>query len=242
MKKKLLRSIFIILLMLPLIAVAHYFAFPEETNCILIRFADFEKNENLFFRKNTPAEKIITLQKIRVVAENRLQHFWGKQTILNYDIVYCNNEKDFNRYGHAGAPAATQLKCGAWVVVKEESLDEDIVAHEISHTILYNNIGWYKTRFEIPLWFSEGLAMQVDDRNYYSIDTLLAKKNSGLVLPDVTQLRNASGFYAGTRETIMLNYATSKYIVHEWLKTHSLSRFIEDINKGLGFEKSYRQE
>lgn len=242
MKKKATKVISIILLMLPMIAAAHFVAFPEESRCMLIRFADFEKVGNIYFRENTAPEKIANLKTIENDARKRVTAFWQKELLLDYEIIYCNNENDFDHYGHAGAPAATQLKCGAYIVLKEESLDRDILAHEMSHTVLYRNIGWYRSVFKIPIWFNEGLAMQVDERDYYSIDTLLAKKNKGLVLPDITKLNKAQDFFAGNHEAVMLNYSTAKYIVHEWLKTHSLERFIREIKNGKSFEAAYKQE
>ncbi len=239
MKKKIIRSFLIIFLMLPLLAAAHFFIFPQETRCILIRFADFDKQENIYFRHSTKVEKINTLLKIRSAAEERNNKFWKNNCLLNYRIIYCNTEKDFNDYGHPGVPAVTQLKMGACVVLKDESLDIDILAHEIAHTVLYNNIGWYKTMFKIPIWFNEGLAMQVDGRSYYSIDTLLLKKKNGLVLPDVMQFKKTGDFFSGTSASVMLNYATAKFVVHEWLKTHSLKKFINAIDKGENFETAY---
>ncbi len=79
--------------------------------------------------------------------------------------------------------------------------DINILSHEISHTVLYRKIGWYRLHFKIPTWFDEGLAMQVDDRDYYSIDTLLNKKAAGLILPDVTNngySRKISQWFNGT--------------------------------------------
>ncbi|MEP7163068.1 MAG: hypothetical protein ABI741_00160 [Ferruginibacter sp.] len=240
MKKKSSRAFFIILLILPLVVVAHFFIFPQETRCMLVRFAAFEKKENIYFRSFTAAEKINTVLDIRTIAEKRVHDLWGMNTVLDYQFIYCNNEKDFNNYGRTGTPAATQLKMGAYIVLKEESLDIDIIAHEISHTVLYNNTGWYKTKFKIPTWFDEGLAMQVDDRHYYSIDSLKAKKNAGAKLPDILQMKTPADFFSGSAETVMLNFSTAKYTIHEWLQTHSLQKFIEAINNGEGFEKAYR--
>jgi len=206
---------------------------------MLIRFADFEKKENIYFRKNTASGKINELLVKRSMAEKRVNEFWKKNSVLDYDFVYCDNEQDFNDYGHAGAPAVTQLKMGAWIVLQEESLDVDIIAHEISHTVLYNNIGWYKTRFTIPAWFNEGLAMQVDDRDYYSVDSLMEKKRSGVQLPDITKMKNMGDFLSGSHEQVMLNFSTAKYVVQEWLKTHSLQNFIEAIRNGKSFEQAY---
>ncbi|CAN5891586.1 hypothetical protein BH11BAC4_BH11BAC4_21720 [soil metagenome] len=242
MRKKITRSVLIILFMLSLIAVAHFVAFPEETRCILIPISNFEKTANIYFSKNTPTEKISHLQEIQNDAGKRVAACWKNELILDYKLVYCNSEKDFDQCGHAGAPAATQLKCGAYIVLKEESLNKDIIAHEIAHTVLYRNIGWYRLVFKIPTWFNEGLAMQVDERDYYSIDTLLSKKNKGILLPDVTKLSKPQEFFAGDHEAVILNYSTAKFVVHAWLKTHSLKKFIREIKNGKSFEVAYEQE
>ncbi|MEO6489659.1 MAG: hypothetical protein ABIO04_06935 [Ferruginibacter sp.] len=239
MKKKILRTIFLVFLFLPLLAAAHFFVFPQETRCILIRFADLDKQQNIYFRKGTAVEKISRLQHLRSAAETRVKEFWNNECPLNYTIIYCNSEAEFNKYGVAGAPAATQLKLGAYVVLQERSLDPDIIAHEIAHTVLYNTIGWYRTKFKIPTWFDEGLAMQVDDRSYYSIDTLLEIRKGGLSLPDVTQMENHGRFFSGD---IMLNFSTAKFTVHEWHRTHLLETFIEAINNGDSFKEAYNKD
>lgn len=239
MKKRPSRFIIYLLPLLPLVATAHYFIFPQETRCILIRLADFEKKGNVYYRKSTPPEKINRVLLLQAQAEKRVDSFWKQHKVFDYAVIYCNDEKDFEKYGHAGAPAATQLKLGAYVVIKEESLDKDIIAHEIAHTVLYNNIGWYKTKFKIPTWFDEGLAMQVDDRDYYSVDTLLKKQTSGIKLPDISRMKSPADFHTGTSEEVMLNYSTAKYRVQEWLETHSLQKFIGAMKAGKDFETAY---
>jgi hypothetical protein len=49
-------------------------------------------------------------------------------------------------------------------------------------------------------------------------------------------------FQGGSAEQVMLNYSTAKYVVHEWLSKNSLDTFIELINKGNSFEKSYNRK
>jgi hypothetical protein len=238
MKKKIVRIFFIFILIFALLGIAHYFIFPQETNCMLIGFSGFSKKENIYYSPNS-ISKLDTLFQMKALAEKRNQFFWRDDNFLSYSIIYCNTEKDFNKYGNKGAPATTQLKLGAYVVLQQQSLDLDIIAHEISHTVLYNNIGWYKTIYKIPTWFNEGLAMQVDDRSYYSIDTLMLKREAGIKLPDVIRMKRPADFFAGNNKTVMLNYSTAKYIVHEWLKTHSLQKFIKAINEGESFDKAY---
>ncbi|MEO6454256.1 MAG: hypothetical protein ABIN97_09300 [Ginsengibacter sp.] len=242
MFKTLLRVILIILLFLPLLAAAHFFVFPQETRCVLIDFADFEKQQNIYYRKDVPVNTIQQLIQLKFDAEKNVYQFWKDTGHINYKLIYCQAESDYKNYGREGAPAVTNIKLGAYVVIPGNMVDVNILSHEISHTVLYRQIGWFKLHFKIPTWFGEGLAMQVDDRDYYSIDTLLNKKNTGIILPDVTQLTTPEKFHNGSVTQVMLNYSVAKYVVHEWLKTNSLSAFIEAINNGYGFEESYHMK
>jgi hypothetical protein len=68
------------------------------------------------------------------------------------------------------------------------------------------------------------------------------KKAAGTILPAVTQMDTPEKFQGGSAEQVMLNYSTAKYVVHEWLSKNSLDTFIELINKGNSFEKSYNRK
>lgn len=239
MGKKILKTIFLILLFLPLIAAAHFFVFPQETRCMLIEFSGFKKQQNIYYRQGTPATNFQQLMQIKAVAEKQVFAFWKDAVHINYKLIYCESESDYKKYGREGAPAVTNLKMGAYVVIPKGMFDVDILSHEISHTVLYRKIGWYKLRFKIPTWFDEGLAMQVDGRDYYSIDTLLNRQRNGIILPDVTTMDTPEKFHSGSVKMVMLNYSTAKYLVHEWLKKNALNSFIESINKGDSFKKSF---
>jgi hypothetical protein len=237
--KNISRIILVILLALPLIAAAHFFIFPQETRCMLIEFADFKHQQNICYRKQVPANIVQRVIKLKDDAEKKVNAFWKDAGRINYELIYCDTEGDYKNYGRPGSPAVANIKLGAYVVIPQNMFDVNILSHEISHTVLYRKIGWYRLHFKIPTWFDEGLAMQVDDRDYYSIDTLLNKKKAGIILPDVTRMDTPGKFHGGSAEQIMLNYATAKYVVHEWLTKNSLNAFIEAIDKGYSFEKSY---
>lgn len=241
MKKLLKRTCFIIIILLPMATFAHFMFFPQETRCILISFSNFERTKNLYYSKTTSSEQLQKLLALQKAAETKCKFFWRENAILDYKMIYCNNEKEYNKYGNYGTPATTQRKLGAYVVLNSEGLDENVIAHELSHTILYNQLGWYKATFKIPTWFEEGLAMQVDDRERYAIDSVQMEKENGIVLPKVETIATGSQFYSGSSETIRTNYITSKYVVQEWLKTHSLSKFIKKMNNGDGFEAAYKE-
>lgn len=136
-------------------------------------------------------------------------------------------------------PAAAHMKLGTYVIISKKGIDLDIISHEISHTELYERIGFYNREFKIPTWFDEGLAMQVDYRNYYSIDSLKKKSNNFENLPDVKKMNSYSQFGIGKREEVMLNYSTAKYEVGKWYTPEKLKTFVRKINKGNDFKNSY---
>lgn len=219
--------------------MAHFFVFPQETRCILIDFANFKKQQNIYYRKEVSPATIQHLIQTKSAAEKKVINFWKEAASIRYKLIYCASGSDYKNYGQEGVPAVTNIKLGAYVVIPKDIIDVNILSHEISHTVLYRNIGWWKWHFTIPTWFDEGLAMQVDDRDYYNLDTLLQKNRAGIILPDVTQMTTPEKFYSGTKAQVMLNYAVAKYVVHDWLKKNALKNFIESINKGNSFEKSY---
>jgi hypothetical protein len=241
MKKLLKRTLIITVVLLPLMTFAHFMVFPQETRCVFISFSNFEHKQNVYYSKITSATQLENLIQLKKTAEDKVKIFWKESALLDYTLIFCNSTNEYNKYGTPTTPATTQRKLGAYVVLSNDGVDEQIIAHEITHTILYNHIGWYKTINKIPTWFEEGLAMQVDDREKYSIDSLQTKINNGLILPDISSIATGAQFYAGDDEAITLHYATAKYIINEWLKTHSLSLFIKKMKDGDGFTKAYEQ-
>lgn len=168
--------------------------------------------------------------------------FWGRKT-GDPKYIYCKNGEDFKKFGSPyPVPALTHIKLGSCIVISDQGVDVDIVAHEISHAELYERIGFYAWSVKIPRWFDEGLAMQNDARNYYSEDTLKSKSNNFQNLPDVKKLTTGKQFNEeGSVEQIMLNYMTSKHEVKNWYTKEKLDKFIKDINSGKTFEEAFGQ-
>ncbi|MEN0050480.1 MAG: DUF1570 domain-containing protein [Bacteroidota bacterium] len=242
MKTRLFKKVLLIIgLILAVTSVIHAFAFPQETRCILIDFHDFEQKDKLYYRANVEDATIIQLENLIEEAEARVADFWGEKTVKP-KFIYCDTDEDYLKFGVPFlTPACANMKLGAYVVISSQGLDLDIIAHEISHTELYNRIGFFNRIRKIPTWFDEGLAMQVDWRNYYSTDSLKARTNFEN-LPAVTQMQNPRQFGSGTIEKVQLNYSTSKHLIQQWYSKEKLDRFIDAINEGTSFEEAYSQQ
>lgn len=242
MKKKIKKTLLAFSFLVLIISTAHAFVFPQETRCILIDFYDFENDGNLYFRADVDAATIATLRQQISEANKRVDNFWNEK-IVAPKYIYCQNDEDYKKFGvPIMTPACAHMKLGSYVVISNKGNDVNILAHEISHTVFFNKIGFFNRLRKIPVWFDEGLAMQVDLRDYYSIDSLKKKSNNFKDLPDVKKMVSYAQFGYGSSEAVMLNYSTAKYVVHEWYTKEKLENFIQKINQGSSFEQAYGKE
>lgn len=241
LKKIIIRTGLVLIIVIPIAALAHFIIFPQETKSILIDYSNFKKDGPVYFNVLTPQNKIDSLKSLITQASIRINNFWG-QNASNPKFIYCDNYEDFKKYCYNPAvPAVTYAKLGAVIVLSADALDLDIIAHEFSHAELYNRIGFYNWTFKIPTWFDEGLAMQNDDRDYYSDDTLKAKSDNFKNLPAIKNFKSGGQFLAGSHDQIMLNYLTAKHEIKNWYTKEKLEKFINDINSGKTFEEAFGQ-
>jgi hypothetical protein len=244
LKKIIVRIFLSFVILIPISALAHFIIFPQQTKSILIRYSYFKNKGRLYFSQSTPSNKIDTLNSLINQASLRISNFWGQKT-ANPKFIYCNSEDDFKKYcANPSAPAITYftyLKLGSVIVLGPNTIDLDIIAHEISHAEFYERIGFYKFNNEIPSWFKHGLAMQNDYRSYYSEDTLKIKSNDFKSLPDIESFKSDGQFYTGSQKQIMLNYMTAKHEVKNWYTKEKLDKLIKDMNSGETFEEAFRQ-
>jgi hypothetical protein len=239
-KKVLLRCLLIFIILILVAAFAHFIIFPQETRTILIGFSNFKKEGHLYYNASTPTEKIDTLKSLIAAASTRVADFWGAQK-ANPKFIYCDTDDDFKKYGNDRKdPATTQYKMGPYVIISNEGLDLDIIAHEISHAELYARTGFYEVMFKIPRWFDEGLAMQNDYRNYYSEDTLKVRSDNFRNLPDITKFNSGGAFYEGPPAQVKLNYLTAKHIVKNWYTKEKLAELIAGLTSGKGFAEVFK--
>ena len=241
MKKIVLRTFFIVLLMLPVIAFAHYFAFPQESRCILIDFSGFKKEGQLYYTPGTPAGKIDSLKSIIRQASDRIVAFYGQKT-CNPTFIYCNTDEEFAKYGTPYSdPATTHFKLGNYIVISNEGIDPDIIAHELGHAEFNTRVGFYAITFKVPVWFNEGLAMQNDNRRYYSEDTLKARSDNYRKMPGIEKINTPALFYGGTAEQVMLNFMAAKHEVRQWYTPQKLATLIQDMHTNRSFEAAYKK-
>ncbi|MFT3702773.1 MAG: hypothetical protein QM802_10400 [Agriterribacter sp.] len=241
MRRKTLRRLAVIVVLVILVFCGlHFLLFPQQTRSILINFFPLKKDKLLYHRENISSPKVDSLQALIAQAKSKMLHFWPEDH-SRPTIIYCDTDEDFETFGAGGAvPAITYLKLDGYIIVSLNGVDTNILAHEMMHVALYNRIGFITYNVKIPTWFDEGLAMQADDRAYYSEDTLKAKTNDFKKMPDITKYATGKSFQSGSPEEIMLHYLLAKHVVHLWYTPEKLETFIHDLQSGKSFESSFR--
>jgi len=131
--------------------------------------------------------------------------------------------------------AAYSVPWGTYIVVSPRGRNVDVLAHELVHAELAARLGYLDYALELPTWFDEGLAMQVDDRD----EEIARAIREGRTLPPVDSLRSIREFHSGE---IALNYAASQVEVGRWLAEEGhagAEAFIRELVEGGDFEALY---
>ena len=166
--------------------------------------------------------------------------FGGKE-LVNQFLFTATKSEDYRSFGSPfETPACAHLGINSFIVINKNGLDVDIISHELSYAELYARIGYMKRELEIPVWFDEGLAMQVDHRDSYSTDTLKLLSNNFYDLPRIKKMTTYQSFGSGTDEEIQLNYGAAKYEVKNWYTDKKLKMLIKKIKGGVNFCDAYK--
>ena len=88
----------------------------------------------------------------------------------------------------------------------------DVVAHELMHAELFERVGFWGRFTQIPVWFDEGLAMQVDYRPRYVLS-----REASAQAKNVRTLESARDFFLQDGDLLTKNYAMAKAEVANWL-------------------------
>lgn len=124
----------------------------------------------------------------------------------------------------------------ACVMVGPQGQNVDVVAHELMHAEIHHRLG-YLTRFlQLPIWFDEGVAMQLDTRPRYVLSPPDAVNTAY-----VRDFTTVSAFFKGDELALVRNYASAKLEVAAWLSkvgASSLYARLQRMRDGQSFAEA----
>lgn len=173
------------------------------------------------------------IQRLLLDAKGRIREVFGeprsKPIVLLFDEATRFGPFRLNEYG------STQfIGSRTCVLIGPKGQNVDIISHELMHAETADRIGLLAKFTELPTWFDEGLAMQVDFRPEYDI-----RAGATVDGKSVRELRTARSFFSSGSENLTKNYALAKSEVASWAKRvgyGSAYAQLERIRQGESFE------
>ena len=227
----------LIALLLGLLAGFAFYVLSQQAivRCYLVELSDLEEiGPGLYVDPKMPESRRRNLLASYQEARDRVGTLYGEYTadpvIIAGHTMDVMNEYGGNSYNRVGRTFITLA--AAFVVLGPDGQNVDVIAHELSHTELAARVGWWN-RAEIPSWFDEGLAVQLDDR-YPEIEMPNQSESSG----DLRELEQLGVI----EHNDYLAYAKSKQEVRRWLDQagqEGLRLLLTEMRDGDDFDESY---
>ena len=206
-------------------AGAAAYALPGPTACLTIAALDLQSASDNVLTNSVFSVDRQRFKQLTHDARSRISATYGIPE-SKPNIVFFTSDKGLgpftlNRYG-----STNFIGRRACIFIGPNGQNVDVVAHELMHAELHHRVGAVKRFLEIPTWFDEGVAMQVDHRKEYD----LRKDNAGRI-DAVRKLDSSSKFYVPDDRTLTRNYAMSKAVVDAWLADIGTSALYDRLNR-----------
>lgn len=189
------------------------YAFPSELACLFVESAALESlpDGTLVEPGSSELERAMFLD-LQSQARVRIEKTFGALR-SRPTVAFFKDSRTFwnlrvNNYGSAGSIG------NACVIIGPKGQNVDVVAHELMHQELHERVGTWRVLTEIPVWFNEGVAMQVDFRPQYRIPEAAGIASD---TTEVRGLKSASQFNHGNDDQLTQHYAFAKFEVAQWL-------------------------
>jgi uncharacterized protein YccT (UPF0319 family) len=186
-------------------------ALPGPTACLLLGVADLQKLADGSLAESESEGDQQRFAQLTRDARLRIESTFGavesKPIIVFFDQPNGFGPFRLNAYG-----SAASIGSRTCVMVGPKGQNVDVVAHELMHAEIHHRVGYLAYFLQIPTWFHEGVAMQVDYRPQYSLSSQDAQNTAY-----VRDLTAPSTFNAGDDQAPTRNYASAKHEVASWL-------------------------
>ncbi|MPV85690.1 hypothetical protein [Ostreibacterium oceani] len=205
MKGKLIKSSLIVLLA-GFLLVGYYYSYMIRLVFIdsfgFIEIADEIYTQKKFSEKDQ--KKAINLIS---EARQRVTDYYG-EPLANPKILFVSDDEEATKLNlPKGIPGVAYLTpWESYIILDANKIGIDVVAHELVHAEILARLGYLKRTMEIPTWFDEGAALQVDFRHHYiDLPTITSAE-----FFRVTALDKPSKFWSDDAQQNIRNYQGAK--------------------------------
>ncbi|CAN7367454.1 hypothetical protein LJR129_002195 [Acidovorax sp. LjRoot129] len=148
-------------------------------------------------------------ERLRVEGGLRISRFYGTPQatpiVVFWDRSTWLGKLNLNEYA-----STHMLGTRVCVFVGPKGRSVDVVAHELVHAEVFERVGPWARATQLPVWFDEGLAMQVDYRDAYDLP-------ENFDTSYVRTLASPAAFYTAAEGALTTNYGSAKVEVARWV-------------------------
>lgn len=189
-------------------------------------------NDGTWVESSDPDQQA-AVQRLLSSAKDRIGETFGAPRSAP-TVVFFNSSTSFwpfrlNTYGSTQFVGARTC-----VLIGPEGRSVDVVAHELMHAEIADRVGVRAKFTDLPTWFDEGLAMQVDSRPEYDL-----AEGAKVETKSVRALQSARDFLVPNSTSLTSNYASAKAEAALWVKqvgSSSVYAQLERMRQGEAFE------
>jgi hypothetical protein len=210
----------------------------EALACSLVGYSDFERIEkDIYVAPATSVEERKQLLSLIAAAKHRVAATYAQ--LAATPVIIAARRMDSLQWFSANEYASTHFLPGqAYMVIGPKGHNVDVIAHELVHAGIFAHAGYWARTVDIPVWFDEGVAMQVDYRKKYDLPVTQEKS------PALDGLRYSWQFFNGDDSELTHHYAVSKAEVQRWLikaGDGSVQSLLKEVKSGADFDETYRK-
>jgi hypothetical protein len=173
----------------------------ETLACLMVSYLGYDEFElNLFIDNDLSDQERNETVAIVNKARDRVVSIYEDMASTPIIIVSSSGEK-LAKFGvKLPVPGAVHaLPWGQYVVINDVGNNIDVLAPEFTHAETAHSVGYIKWQLSLPIWFKEGVTMQVDHRERY--------RYKGNSLPEMFELDSLQKFNSAN---ITNNYIAAK--------------------------------
>lgn len=206
-------------------------AWSAPSACLLVGLVDLQRLPDGSLTDNPAAADQERYQQLAREARARIAATFGS-TSAQPILVFFSRPEGFGPFRLNPYGSTPFIGSRACVLVGPQGQNVDVLAHELMHAELHHRVGYLQRFLEVPAWFDEGVAMQVDYRPRYALPLEATPGEP------VRSLSSFSAFFSGDEQRIVRNYAAARRVVAGWLEkvgTASLYAHLERLRNGESF-------
>jgi len=208
---------------------------PAPIACAVIGLADMKAlPDGALVQPNTSEVQQREFSVLQNQAKARIKSMFGTP-IARPIVVFIKDTKAFWPFTLPTIGGAYFIGPRACLILGPNGQNVDVISHELMHAELFERVGALRRLIEIPMWFDEGLGMQVDYRSRYN----WGKQQRGNSTAFIRQFKSFHQFHQVNEQQHVQNYAAAKVEVAQWLNVVGMQTLYEHlklVSDGENFE------